>query len=123
MTLGSIIGLGIIAFLFLYITFNLEDKHQVVKGLALFFALFSMLLVAKSMIDNTRECDLFEINNTVTGNTTTYNYDTRCYDNTDATGTPNITFNMILGFISFVFIYLIGFLFWFGGGYLKEVFK
>lgn len=126
--IGTILGLGVGVFALLYIAFNLEDKHQVVKGFALFFALFTLVLIAKTSIDDTRTCDLVLINETDTMSATNitdkiFQYDTICYDTTENTATPNIYFRLVLGFISIVFIYLIGFLFWFGGGYLKEVIK
>lgn len=123
--IAGIIGLGILAFLYFYLAFNLEERHQVIKAFALFFGVFILILLSKGMIDSTRECDLKLMNETLSngGNVTTYDYDTICYDITENVGTSNTAFRLNLGFVGILFIYLISFLFWFGGGYLKEVIK
>jgi len=117
MGLELVIGLGITAFLLFYFSGlinNDKDKdsegigHGLLRLLSIFFALSLLLLVPKAAMDSQTTCESVIANETASGNLTTYEYDTRCYDREE--GTSTIFLKIILWFqrlfIAYIVIYL-----------------
>jgi len=61
--LALIIGIGIICFLLLYLAFNLDKSHTLLKILLFFLFLSALNLIPKAIIDNYDDCELV-LNNT-----------------------------------------------------------
>lgn len=102
--LSLLIGLGIIAFLFLYFIFNLDEKHFLLKLLMSFFFIGILLLIPKVLIDHQDNCNVVIANETVTGNVTSYEYKEHC--ETDTYNTPTILYKTIMGFIRIYILYI-----------------
>lgn len=83
--LELVAGVGILCFLVLFIAFNLDEEHYLLKLLCVFFFLGLMLLIPKATIDYSNHCDFVQLNSTVTGNTTAYSYDYLCTNSTTTT--------------------------------------
>ena len=54
--LNIIIATGLIAAILLVIGFKLDDKHQVLKVLSLFFAIYCILMLGKFTLDSKEVC-------------------------------------------------------------------
>ena len=112
----TIVATGFIGLILLVISFKLDDKHQVLKVLSLFFAVFVILMLGKTTIDSKEVCKR-EINKIVNN---TYSYNTVCYNTTTST-TPSTVFISTLWYFRIVFIYVFGFLIWLVGTYLMKI--
>lgn len=53
-----VIGLGIIAALFMLLAFKLDEQHQVIKVTALIFSILSMLAISSSVLNNQDHCEI-----------------------------------------------------------------
>jgi multisubunit Na+/H+ antiporter MnhB subunit len=113
-----IIATGVIAFLLFYLAFKLEEKHQAIKVLALFFGLYFMLLLAKSALDTRDQCEIVLMNQTVDGNTTLNQYDKVCFTSTNAIFTTLYT--TFLWFFRIVYVYMFGFVIYLFLNYFKN---
>lgn len=115
------ITIGIFVFALLIIAFKLEDKHTVFKFFSLFFAIIGLVIVAKAGIDSKNVCSI-EINNSVvSGNTTSYTYSNYCFTDTTYQKTSQIFYGFTLAYIGLLFLYLLVFLFYFGGEFLQKI--
>ena len=104
------VGIGITAFLFLYLAFKLEKQHFLMQLLAISFALYCIILLGKTGLDSRSTCDLVLQNQTTISNTTYFAYNTSCYVSTSET---SITFTKIgLWFFRIFFVYLFVYLFY-----------
>lgn len=108
MTVEFILGVGVVSFLLLYISFNLDDEHVFLRVLFVLMTVFLLALVPKATLDNKAQCQMRTINETVQGNVTTLQYGEIC--NTTVPTTTNIFWNGYLWFIillsGYVFLYL-----------------
>lgn len=86
MTLEVIIGLGILSFLFTYIAFQLDEKHNILKVLMFIFGILMMFILSKVSYEAMDFCEIMPRNSTVTGNTTSYEYTRECFENPDKSG-------------------------------------
>lgn len=115
-----LISLIAVAVVLLVIAFKLEDKHTVIKVLALFFAVYCVLLIGKNAVTNSQICSI-EINSTnTTGNITTYEYGRYCFQD-DNYNTSNTFYKLTLWFFRLLIVYLIGFFIYLAATYLQEV--
>lgn len=148
--LETILGLALMVFAFLFLAYILQDKHQVMKVGAIFFAVFFMLLVGKSVLDNQQHCEIL-VN--YTNNVYVYGsnfsgyhwdydydllpaqapdyelfhiksyptYDRYCFD----TGftTENTAYSMMTWWFRSVYLYLIGFVIYIALMYLVNLRK
>ena len=116
MMLETILAIGFIGLILLVISFKLDDKHQVLKVLSLFFAVFVILMLGRSTIDSKEVCGR-EINKIVNN---TYSYNTVCFNTTNSQ-TPSTVYISTLWYFRVVFIYVFGFLIWLVGTYLLKL--
>jgi len=81
--IALVIGLGIIAYLFLYFAFQLDQEHFLLKILLVFFAISTMILIPKASISDNCNVIVDNTTETVVGNVTTIenDYTTICSDN------------------------------------------
>jgi hypothetical protein len=81
MSLGLIIGSGILALLCFYFAFSVDEKHFLLKFLFVLFALIFMFMTSVgSAQDNSQVCHIMETNFTVTNATTVSEYDYLCFN-------------------------------------------
>jgi hypothetical protein len=118
--LETIIGVGFLSIILLVIAFQLEQKHQVIKVFSLFFAIFMILMLGKLSLDSKEVCEQRISSILTIGNTTTYNYQTQCYNQTTST-TPKTVYNTTLWYFRIAFLYVFGFIIWLVGTYLMRV--
>lgn len=111
MILGVVVGLGILAALFMYLAFTLDDMHAVVKYLAVIFSILVMLALSSYILNNQDPCELKLINQTISqgGNFTAFEYDYICVP--DPQQSAGLTayklmnrFTTLLGWYAFVFV-------------------
>lgn len=105
--LSLVVGLGIVAFLFLYFAFNLDNDHFLLKLLLIFFFAFTILLIPHATIQD--DCEMKMVNETVSGNLTTYDYARTC-DTTDSTSKTRflwIVMSFVMLFVLYFSIYLV----------------
>lgn len=111
--MSVIIGLGIIAVLFMYLAFSLDDKHAVIKVVSLVFSILSMLAISSYVLNNQAHCEIVVVseNDTVVGADTAkvFSYDRVCFDSsTESSGLSVFKlmnyFMRIFQWYSFVFI-------------------
>lgn len=106
------IGLLIIAALFMFMAFKLDDKHVVLKVIGLVFSVLSMLLLSGHLLGTEDYCETIVRNQTgVDSYTTAYGYDRQCFTYTQTTGLTTFKlmnyFVRIMGwYIIFVTIYI-----------------
>jgi ABC-type branched-subunit amino acid transport system permease subunit len=106
--LEMIIGAAAMAFLFLYFAFQLDGDHFLLKLLLIFFFCFSIYIIPNAVINN--NCDIVQVNQTVAGGLTTYQYDEVC--NTNTTNTEDSLLNIALWFFRIFVIYFSVYLFY-----------
>lgn len=103
-----IISIGIVCFLLLYFSFNLEKKHFLLKLIITFVVFFMVLLIPKINI-NYENCTNEITNQTISGNITTYEYKLICKEQTSQTGLSfyknYLTYIVI--FIIYIFVYFV----------------
>lgn len=106
MSLELIVGLGTIAFLFLYFAFKLEDNHFIFKLLLIFFFCVSILVMPQAVIKE--NCQVEIANITVTGENSTLEYSTFCIEpqGNAPTSFLRITTWFLRIFLTYCFIYL-----------------
>lgn len=84
-----LVGLGIFAFLLVYMFFKLgergDGKHYVLQVLMLGFILLVFVLIAKATMDEKDYCSWNVVNSTTVGTYNVYNYDYLCKTNTHNT--------------------------------------
>lgn len=86
MIIETIIGLGILAFLFTYLAFQLDEKHNLLKVIMFVFGILLMFILSKVTYSSMDYCEIMPINSTVSANTTSYSYERICFDNSDQSG-------------------------------------
>lgn len=112
MGLETVVGLGLTSFLFLYFAFSLakdeegNDSHFLLKLLLVFFALVTLLLMPKALIDG---CQTVVANQTVSGAVTTYNYVKDCPGTASQTDVSFL--RVIYGFFILFGMYFLVYLF------------
>lgn len=111
-----------LSFLLAYISFKLDNKHQVMKAITLFFAIYGIFLLGKLAIDSKNICDNVIATENIIGNTTSYTYTTNCF-NVTTTNTPNTIYKTGLWFTRLTFLYVFGFVIWLVAEYLKGVIR
>jgi len=103
-----IVAIGICAALLIGFMALFDKKEHVIwMLLCSFFVLYLMLLIPKAIIDNPDTCEIVKMNETVVGNTTTYQYDQVCETYTRKTHTIfyQIMLWLIRLFVTYIFIY------------------
>jgi nucleoside permease NupC len=105
-----IIGIGIVAFLILYFSFNLDPEHWLLRLFGALFFIILLILLGKSVLDEQDYCSTVIVNSTTdyTTDKTNYEYERICTTNTKNTTT--IFFKTILFFIVFFSAYIIVYL-------------
>lgn len=83
--ISLILGVGIAAYILVYLAFKLDDQHSGLKLLNVGFAIILLVLIAKTTLDYDDNCDFVVANETVTGNLTQYDYDYLCDTNDNTT--------------------------------------
>lgn len=110
--LEPIISIGLMAFLILYIAFTLEEKHQVLKALALFFGIFLIFILAKANLDAAAGCSMQP-------GASAGDYIEVCQNNEHTIATAQTAYKVVIGFLALTFLYLIGFLIKLAKDYLE----
>lgn len=107
-----ILALGIVGFLVAYLFFqNKEDNHVALRILMLGVLFGIFILLGKAGIDSTTECEPV-LNQTVVNNlTTTYSYDTFCYQKTKS-NTASILYKVTLWLVRLLGLYLLVYFIW-----------
>lgn len=106
MFLETMLGLGIVALLFLYIIVNLNnEEHFFFKLMLMFFFLIVLFLIPKAALDAKTECQTVLANITDSPPDHIYSYTQVC--NTTTVRTESIFFKVINWFISFTALYFI----------------
>lgn len=105
-----IAGIAVFCFILLYFSNALAKEHTLLKILAYFFVIASVVLLGKALIDGGESCEQvldYELQNVTSINVTqtNYFYTTSCYDN-NTNGTAQYTYNLFLGFVVIFFIYV-----------------
>lgn len=94
MSLALIVSIGLVGLLVSYLFFKtgteVYDKHFLLRLLLLGVLFGVFVLLGKAGLDSTQTCDLvlngsFENHSATPNVTTTFSYDTVCYDNTQST--------------------------------------
>ena len=98
------LAVGIIAFLMFYLSSILTEQHVLLKLLTIVFGLLFIILLSKSALENKNFCDVVVQNQTVQGNTTTFNYQHYCNENVKTTS--NTSFKLTLSYLALFFIYV-----------------
>lgn len=102
-----ILGAAVVGFLFLYLSFKLDDEHYILKILLLFVFFGSTILIGKAALDEKDYCTWNVVNSTTSGDYNIYNYDYQCSTNSNNT---NLTFYKGLVWFSGVFmLYVFGY--------------
>lgn len=78
-------AIALVAFLLVYLMVKLDEGLYPVKILLLFFFFGSLLLMGKVTLDNNDYCSWNVANSTVSGSTTTYEYERECATNEHTT--------------------------------------
>lgn len=107
---ASIIGIFAVCLLIMYIAFNLDETHFLLKLLLFFVFLVTLPLIPKVLIDNQDHCTTEIANTTITGNVTAYEYTRQCTTNT--TNTYNILYRTTTWLWYISIGYMIIFLSW-----------
>lgn len=103
-----IIGLGIVSFLMLYLSFNLDSKdkgQRALKTFSICFVIFLLVLVPKAVMDYKDTCEITVQNETTTANQTFYTYNQTCITNTHTT--PTIFMTSYLWYIGIFGIFML----------------
>lgn len=117
-TLSFIIGIGVFAFLLVYMIFKFNSKTHVILQLAVsMFIVVLLLLIPKVLIED-QNCDIVIQNETVSGNTTSYNYQEYCTTNENTSA--KILYKSIMWFVRFFVTYLFMYMIW--AFFLKDKF-
>lgn len=110
MSLTLIIGIGIVAIILIYLSVVLDKEHSLVKLLLILTGITILILIPKATLDSS--CSL-QINSTLENSTianlttTTHNYDTYCYNETN--NTDNIFYQIFLYFFIAFWLYVFGY--------------
>ncbi|MEM3154808.1 MAG: hypothetical protein QW165_04580 [Candidatus Woesearchaeota archaeon] len=108
----TIIGLGIVAFLFLYIILNLNnEEHFFFKLMLIFFFLIILFLIPKAALDAKKNCQTVLANITDSPPNHLYSYTQVC--NTTTTRTEGTFWKVLMWFIGFTATYFIVYTLWF----------
>lgn len=134
MGLETVIGLGVVAFLFLYFAFHLSkdesgnETHFLLKLILLFFFIMTLILIPKAALDSNDICTTEIKNITTSAPTETYNYQTVCIENSSQT--PSSFVKLVVWFVrvfvTYIFFWLLWHLFKVGekfGEWVKKWFK
>lgn len=106
-TMFIFIGLIALAFLMVYISFNLSPEHQVFKFILLSVAVLVVFMSTASMVNNNQQCAIVS-----SGGVNSL----ACFDNTDST--PNTLFRISTYLLYGFFLYLIMYILWVAVQYL-----
>lgn len=112
MSLALIIGLGIATFILLYLSFNIEEKHFVLRLLGVMFAIILLLLLSKGSIDSNTVCEQVINTSTTIGAVTNYTYMPSCYTTTN--NTAKVFYKLMMSFLILFLGYLIFYLGYWG---------
>jgi hypothetical protein len=115
-----ILATGFIGVILLVLGFKLDEKHQVLKVLTIFFTVFIVLYLGRLTLDSNEVCQPLLSSTVLNANTTTYTYTNTCMNTTTST-TPNSIYKTTLWYFRVVFVYVFGFLIWLVGTYLLQV--
>lgn len=107
--IAFVVGVGIFLAYLLYITFNLSNEHIYLKYLLLFVFLGLVLLIPKSLMDNSDYCEMRVNSTDIIGNTTNYDYGLYCFETTNNNG--YIFFSQVMGIVSIIGMYFL--VYWF----------
>lgn len=93
MSLGVIIGISATIFLLAYIMFKLKtdvdaggQNHFILQLILMFFIVGLLALMGKATLDSSQPCQWLVVNQTVTGDTTTFTNEYVCDEATSNTG-------------------------------------
>lgn len=103
----TIIGMGLVAFLFLFLVYIIKDlnEHFALRLLFIFFSMFIILLIPIVTLNNNDYC-VMEVNESTTiNNITTYDYDRFCVDNEN--NTEQIFYYIVITIIGLFYIYML----------------
>lgn len=78
--LGVILGVGIIAAVFLFIAFKLDEEHGILRFAFIMFSMGLLFLIPASVIHNENVCEVVLNDTEIVGNSTYYDYTTYCYE-------------------------------------------
>jgi hypothetical protein len=100
-----ILAIGIFASLLLYMSFNIEKKHQALQLFLLGFFVFAIFLIGKATLDATQECSI--VLNSTAG--TSNNYTSFCQSVSSDTALLfyKVTLWFMRFFISYIFVFFI----------------
>ena len=102
-------GIGVVAFLILFLGFKCMDKEHVFwRLLSVFFVLYLLTMVGKVAQDSGSYCQLYVANSTeISTNTTSFDYVERCFDEEETTHTMffKLTQWIMRVFAAYIFIY------------------
>ena len=115
-----ILATGLIGIILLVLGFKLDEKHQVLKVLSIFFAVYCVVLLGKFGMDSKNVCVPLLTSTVLTGNTTTYTYTNTCNNVTSSPSSLTL-YKTSLWYFRIVFIYVFGFLIWLVGTYLLKL--
>lgn len=105
--IALLLGLGIVASILTYITFQLDTEHKLLKILLLFMVMSSFVLVSKASLDASEYCDIV-VNETVdTGGDKEYFYERVCFENPNSTAETfhNVVLWIWRLFATYIFLY------------------
>ena len=123
-------GLAFVTIILVYMFFKLGEgamrdgkrNHFLLQILLLFFIISAVPLMGKVSLDDRDFCSWNVVNSTMTGYTTSYDYEYQCETNTHTTPDTfyNLTvwfFRLVSGYVVYYFIYeVLKYLNWVGGG-------
>lgn len=103
-----LIGIGIVCFILVCLSYSFDNEHKVIKIGLLLFVMFLLTLIPKVLVDESSRCQV-EINSTTTiGNTTSYTYLSTC--NPDTSNTRTTLFKsvqrVLLLLVTYFFVYI-----------------
>ena len=113
-----LIGIGLVMFGLIYMFFKLGDKadennnHFPLQLIMLFLILSSFTLIGKVALDDKDYCSWNVVNSTISGATTSYDYDYMCETNTNTTADIfyNVStwiFRIVAGYVVIYIMYYV----------------
>jgi len=108
-SLTLVLGVGIIASLFLVIAFKLDEEHGLLRFAFILFSLGLLFIIPAAVTHDSRVCEVVLTESVVDGNTTTNTYNTFCFDKT----TGSLSFVKAVKYPYYLFVaYLLVYLFY-----------
>lgn len=102
-----ILGAAVVGFLFLYLSFQLDEEHYILKILLLFVFVGSTIMIGKAVLDEKDYCTWNVVNSTTVGNTDYYSYEHQCSVNENNTNLQ--FFEGLMWFAGIFFLYAFGY--------------